>query len=152
MVCHAKRLYYFLDLMKSFVCLVQTPTTIWNETYGICRIRMQYSRVKSEKKFISKFGLKTSTTEHLLTSIMVTFGKIMIIENHSNSGHSNSKVTAQKNPGIKVGHLVLELFQKFSIPYRNDNQWRRTRWRHWCHGTTCFLVSKSKKVLSLEKS
>ena len=64
MVCHAKRLYYFLDLTKSFVCLVQTPTTIttiWNETYGICRIRM-YSRVKSEKKFISKFGLKSSTT------------------------------------------------------------------------------------------
>ena len=64
--------------MKSFVCLVQTPTTIWNETYGICRIRM-YSRVKSEKKFISKFGLKTSTTEHLLTSIMVTFGKIKLL-------------------------------------------------------------------------
>ena len=97
MVCHAKRLYYFLDLMKSFVCLVQTPTTIWNETYGICRIRM-YSRVKSEKKFISKFGLKTSTTEHLLTSIMVTFGKIIIIERHSNSGHSNSKEISRSIP------------------------------------------------------
>ena len=38
-----------------------------------------------------------------------------------NSGHSNSKVTAQKNPGIKVGHLVLELSRKFSIRYLNDN-------------------------------
>ena len=38
-----------------------------------------------------------------------------------NSGHSNSKVTAQKNPGIKVGHLVLELSLKFSIRYLNDN-------------------------------
>ena len=115
MVCHAKRPYYFLDLMKSFVCLVQTPTTIWNETYGIYHIRM-YSRVKSEKKFISKFGLKISTTEYLLTSIMVTFGKIMIIENHSNSGHSNSKVTAQKNPGIKVCHLVLEFVSEIFNP------------------------------------
>ena len=145
MVCHAKRLYYFLDLMKSFVCLVQTPTTIWNETYGICRIRM-YSRVKSEKKFISKFGLKTLTTEHLLTSIMVTFGKIMIIENHSNSGHSNSKVTAQKNPGIKVGHLVLELFRKFSIRYLNDNQWRRTTWCHWFHGTRVYQMCQKFKI------
>ena len=81
-------------------CLSCSEDTYYNlerNLWDLCRIRM-YSRLKSEKKFISKVGLKTSTTVHLLTSIMVTFGKIMIIERHSNSGHSNSKEISRSIP------------------------------------------------------
>ena len=36
---------------------------------------------------------------------------------------------------------------------KGHDQWRQTRWCHWCHGTTCFLVSNSKyKKVSKSKS
>ena len=48
------------------------------------------------------------------------------------------------------GSIIDKLWNnKFIFMY---HQWRRTRWCHWCHGTTCFLVSKSKKVSKVSKS
>ena len=50
---------------------------------------------------------------------------------------------------FRIFFLKCHLFQILD----DHGQWRRTRWCHWCHGTTCFLVSKSEKVSkSLEKS
>ena len=31
-------------------------------------------------------------------------------------------------------------------------QWRRTRWCHWCHGTTCFWSRSIKKSRKVSKS
>ena len=54
------------------------------------------------------------------------------------------------NKTSQLGMYLLRFLCYWDIIFEkstNDNvQWRRTRWCHWCHGTTCFLVSKSKKV------
>ena len=46
-------------------------------------------------------------------------------------------------------YMIEQVFiyvKEITIIKNIHTQWRRTRWCHWCHGTTCFLVSKYKKV------
>ena len=60
-----------------------------------------------------------------------------------------SKVSSPKNVSsnmIQRHHYQISFF----TDKVNYLQWRRTRWWHWCHGTTCFFgleVSKSLKIL-----
>ena len=42
----------------------------------------------------------------------------------------------------ELNKVIKDLFELI----KDNNQWRQTRWCHWCHDTTCFLVSESKKV------
>ena len=124
-------------------CLSCSEDTYYNlerNLWDLCRIRM-YSRLKSEKKFISKVGLKTSTTVHLLTSIMVTFGKIMIIERHSNSGHSNSKEISRSIPR----QFRREYIDNQPHSHDYDTNWSQGGWTF-----TITIIALVSKVTLLE--